>query len=213
MTYTGPIGWGDYAVCGGSNYVLPSDWNGTSYRAWYPDRNTYLNPAQVSAYESWTGWRYMITFQKITDGLSHTFLAGEKYYPRGASGGVLFNGDNQDQYVQFAGHDGTQDPQTGRWTIGPGASARRTTPAWGSSSWPTAACAGCPARPAWRCCTAWPCGTTAGRPWTTEPRPLLPACVRCRHVYSREYANCLDNRDKDTNGCRRRLGQALGGGS
>src|SRR5262245_48424226 len=37
VTYTGPPGWGDYAICGGSNYVLPSDWNGAGYRAWYLD--------------------------------------------------------------------------------------------------------------------------------------------------------------------------------
>src|SRR5262245_37464262 len=108
QNYTGPSGGGAYAICGGSNYVLPSDWNGAGYRAWYTDRATYLNPAQVSAYESWTSWRYMINFQRITDGTSSTLLAGEKYVPPDRSGGVIWNGDYQSNYVRFAGRDGTR---------------------------------------------------------------------------------------------------------
>src|SRR5262245_2846642 len=60
----------------------------------------------------------MSDFRFFTDGTSNTFLIGEQPVPvKSVSSGPIWNGDNQSQYRRFAGHKGTQDPTTGRWSI------------------------------------------------------------------------------------------------
>jgi len=118
VTRTGPIGWGDYAMCAGATNGggVASNWDGAGFRAYYTDRNAYLNSAQTNMFEVWPSWRYMLKFASITDGLSNTYLIGEKFYPQSSSGGVIYNGDNQSQYIRWAGREGTQDPVTKKWT-------------------------------------------------------------------------------------------------
>jgi len=52
-----------------------------------------------------TGWESSINFKRITDGLTHTFLAGEKHIPLGAyeNQGSIYNGDNQNNCARVAG--------------------------------------------------------------------------------------------------------------
>jgi prepilin-type N-terminal cleavage/methylation domain-containing protein len=134
-TLTGPIGWGDYAMCVGQAVfgTLPFDrHNGAGFRAWYVDRGTYLNSAQVDMFEIWPSWRYVRKIAHFTDGTSNTFVFGEKYYPPTSRGGIIYNGDNQSNYIRQAGHDGTQDPVTGRWTT---ESPFITDPTYTASDW------------------------------------------------------------------------------
>jgi prepilin-type processing-associated H-X9-DG protein len=118
VTLTGPPGWSDYAMCAGHNYgqTTPDGWTGAGYRAFYPGQNRYLNSAQTDMYEIWSGWQYVMTFLRIRDGTSNTFLFGEKHVPLGTTDGPVYNGDYQSQYIKFAGRWGTQDPVTRRWT-------------------------------------------------------------------------------------------------
>jgi prepilin-type N-terminal cleavage/methylation domain-containing protein len=118
VTKTGPIGWGDYAMCAGATNGggVATYWDGAGYRAFYTDKNAYLNSAQTNMFEIWPGWRYMLNFGSISDGLSNTLLVGEKFYPPTSNGGVLYNGDFQSQYIRWLGREGTQDPVTKRWT-------------------------------------------------------------------------------------------------
>ncbi len=134
-TGTGPIGWGDYAMCAGTdNNGLANLWNGAAYRAFYPDKGTYLNSAQTDLFEIWPGWRYMRKVAHFTDGVSNSLAFGERYYRPGTNGGVIFNGDLQTQYVRWAGHFGTQDPVTQRWTT---EYALITDPNYTASDWNT----------------------------------------------------------------------------
>jgi prepilin-type N-terminal cleavage/methylation domain-containing protein len=118
VTRTGPIGWGDYAMSAGATNGggVATNWDGAGYRAFYLDRSAYLNSSQTDMFEVWPGWRYVLKFRDVTDGLSGTYLIGEKFYLRTSNGGVIYNGDYQSQYLRWAGREGTQDPATGRWT-------------------------------------------------------------------------------------------------
>ena len=139
VTRTGPYGWGDYAICGGQGTQqtgmtwTPHQWNGFGYRAWHPNTGSYLNSAQVDMFEIWPGWKYMRKYRDITDGVSNTFAFGEKHYPPTSTGGVIYNGDNQSQYMRFAGREGTQDPVTKKWTI---ENTLITDPTYTASDWP-----------------------------------------------------------------------------
>jgi len=91
---------GDYAGNAGNNengggqYWRPSA-NGTIITAEMFDNN----PSKRKTWES------NVSFKMITDGLSHTFLAGEKHIPVGANDrqGSLYNGDNQNNCARAAG--------------------------------------------------------------------------------------------------------------
>jgi len=132
-TYTGPTGFSDYAVSGGStNLSYQSTSDAPFSRAINPASKNppglnYCNPNQVDPYENgpmppattvptWTTWVHPKKFSDVTDGLSNTVFIGEKFAKPGSNGGVVFNGDNQSQYIRFLGHSGTQDPTTLRWT-------------------------------------------------------------------------------------------------
>ncbi len=119
VTKAGPFGWGDYAVSGGASNAggVATGWDGAGGRAWYTDKAAYLNSAQTNMFEIWPSWRYIVKVANITDGLSNTFAVGEKFYPQTSTGGVIYNGDFQSQYLRWAGREGTQDPVTQRWTI------------------------------------------------------------------------------------------------
>src|SRR5262245_54773040 len=134
---TGPIGWGDYAMCVGQAVfgTLPFDkHNGAGFRAWYPDKGAYLNSAQTDMYEIWPGWRYMRKIAHFTDGTSNSLVFGEKFYPPTSRGGIIYNGDNQSNYIRQAGHDGPLDAVTGRWTT---ESPLVTDPTYSASDWTT----------------------------------------------------------------------------
>jgi prepilin-type N-terminal cleavage/methylation domain-containing protein len=155
-TFTGPGGFSDYAIgCGSNNTVLPRPnlQLGVGIRAINPWTGDYCNPFQVDAYENgdWApsvrtnpsrSWKSFLLARKmvhLTDGTSATLMLGEKYIaPRAdgtvASGGVVFNGDIQSQYLRFAGYSGTQDPVTGRWTREYGLV---TDPKYAASDWNT----------------------------------------------------------------------------
>jgi prepilin-type N-terminal cleavage/methylation domain-containing protein len=141
VTYTGPYGWSDYAICAGdlsystSGYpynTMPNNgtgqyagddqwWDGAGARARNPITRLYENANQVYAYEVCCGNQnspfgpvFPNTWASITDGTSNTVLIGEKYWlntnPTGCGenpfGGVIWNGDNQDQYMRWLGHEG-----------------------------------------------------------------------------------------------------------
>jgi prepilin-type N-terminal cleavage/methylation domain-containing protein len=134
VTATGPYGWGDYAISGGATNGggVATFWDGAGFRAYYTNRDAYLNSAQTDMYEIWPGWRYMLNFASIVDGLSNTLLIGEKFYPQTSTGGVIYNGDLQSQYLRWAGHEGTQDPVTKKWTT---ERALITDANYGASDW------------------------------------------------------------------------------
>ena len=110
----------------------PDKYDGAALRAYYTDKDAYLNSAQLDLLEVWTGWRYVLTFHRVVDGTSNTIAFGEKFYPRSSKGGVLYNGDFQSQYIRYAGHEGTQDPVTQRWTT---EHALITDSNYGASDW------------------------------------------------------------------------------
>jgi prepilin-type processing-associated H-X9-DG protein len=52
-----------------------------------------------------TRWEHHVEFKMISDGLTKTFLAGEKHIPLGAADrqGSLYNGNNQNNCARVAG--------------------------------------------------------------------------------------------------------------
>jgi len=138
VNYVGPGGWSDYAANAGPDqvYYTFATAEGPFTRAMNPDTMNYCNPFQVDPFEngpgaasvissptrSWFSYVPVRTFDHVTDGLSNTVFIGEKFYTQrtssGAinSGGVVWNGDFQSNYLRFLGRNGTQDPVTGRWT-------------------------------------------------------------------------------------------------
>ncbi|MEY4189443.1 MAG: hypothetical protein RIR17_179 [Planctomycetota bacterium] len=102
----------DYAGNGGDNNTTP---------AWY-DTWTAKGTIIWSTANSATGipvsqWRGQVRFADITDGLSNTFLFGEKHVPRNLLGigrvtaagstmggdGSVYNGDDEESFVRCAG--------------------------------------------------------------------------------------------------------------
>jgi prepilin-type N-terminal cleavage/methylation domain-containing protein/prepilin-type processing-associated H-X9-DG protein len=91
---------GDYVgnagnnVLGGETYWRPNA-NGTIYTARMFDIPNYPNRK----------WKSEMDFRRITDGLSKTFLAGEKHVPTNQTDqqGSLYNGDNQNNCARVAG--------------------------------------------------------------------------------------------------------------
>jgi prepilin-type N-terminal cleavage/methylation domain-containing protein/prepilin-type processing-associated H-X9-DG protein len=95
---------GDYAGNAGSDNP-----NGDFPDYWRPDANGVLITARmfdIPAYP-YRGWESEITFDRLTDGLSRTLMAGEKHVPTGmvARQGSLYNGDNQNNCARVAGRD------------------------------------------------------------------------------------------------------------
>jgi prepilin-type N-terminal cleavage/methylation domain-containing protein/prepilin-type processing-associated H-X9-DG protein len=91
---------GDYVGNAGNNRF-----GGDSY--WRPGANGVIITAQmfdVSGYRG-THWESEMSFRRITDGLSKTFLAGEKHVPTNQTEqqGSLYNGDNQNNCARPAG--------------------------------------------------------------------------------------------------------------
>jgi prepilin-type N-terminal cleavage/methylation domain-containing protein len=124
VSFTGPYGWTDYAMCVGSIYAgeVATQWNGVGARSINPFTGAYENPNQVYAYEVCCGNKnlpfgpkYPVNWLSISDGTSNTLLFGEKYYPKTSTGGVVWNGDNQSGYLRLAGHEGSLDPTTGHY--------------------------------------------------------------------------------------------------
>jgi prepilin-type N-terminal cleavage/methylation domain-containing protein len=91
---------GDYAGNAGSN-----PHGGDRY--WRPGANGVLITAEMFDIHSYPGrlWQSEISFEKIPDGLSKTFMAGEKHVPAGQvpRQGSLYNGDNQNNCSRVAG--------------------------------------------------------------------------------------------------------------
>jgi prepilin-type N-terminal cleavage/methylation domain-containing protein/prepilin-type processing-associated H-X9-DG protein len=91
---------GDYAGNAGNNKS-----GGQQY--WRPGENGVLITAAMFDIPSYPGrlWQSEISFDKITDGLSKTLLAGEKHVPTGQveRQGSLYNGDNQNNCSRVAG--------------------------------------------------------------------------------------------------------------
>ena len=132
---TGPGGYADYAACHGTSDGSPvapenEPYNGAFRRSFAP---TVLCPGAPPVYSgSWantggcpvTGakiqnWKLVANFRIFTDGLTNTLLIGETHLPLKSTTtlyGVIWNGDNQDRYRRWAGHRGTQDPTTKKWT-------------------------------------------------------------------------------------------------
>jgi len=131
----GPPGYSDYAGCQGTtDHQVPGisyhddHFNGALRRVWetlHQDSTAGLvslgrwgNANQQDPEETYEAWNYMANLRYMTDGTSHTFLIGEQHVPvKSVVSGPVWNGDLQSQYRRFAGHKGTQDPTTGRWTI------------------------------------------------------------------------------------------------
>jgi len=91
---------GDYAGNAGNN-------EGGGSRFWRPGVNGTIITADIFDLnpKGLTNWQAHISFKMITDGLSKTFLAGEKHIPAGAGErqGSLYNGDNQNNCARVAG--------------------------------------------------------------------------------------------------------------
>jgi prepilin-type N-terminal cleavage/methylation domain-containing protein len=91
---------GDYAGNAGNN-------EGGGIQYWYPTANGTSITAEVF-FDKPTGrikWKFNVSFRMITDGLSNTFLAGEKHILESAGDrqGSLYNGDNQNNCARAAG--------------------------------------------------------------------------------------------------------------
>jgi prepilin-type N-terminal cleavage/methylation domain-containing protein len=130
----GPPGYSDYAGCQGTtDHTVPSvaydddHFNGALRRVWevqHMDRGNLVtlsrwgNANQVDPDETYEQWNYMSNLRFFTDGTSQTLLIGEQHVPvKSTSSGPVWNGDLQSQYRRFAGHKGTQDPTTKRWSV------------------------------------------------------------------------------------------------
>jgi prepilin-type N-terminal cleavage/methylation domain-containing protein/prepilin-type processing-associated H-X9-DG protein len=91
---------GDYAGNAGNNKH-----GGDQF--WRPGENGTIITANMFDYNpnGRTQWESNVSFEMITDGLSNTFLAGEKHIPIGAGErqGSLYNGDNQTNCARVAG--------------------------------------------------------------------------------------------------------------
>ena len=91
---------GDYAGCAGNN-------ERGGDRFWRPGANGTIITAEMFDFNpsGRRDWQSDISFEMITDGLSTTFLAGEKHVPIGAEDrqGSLYNGDNQNNCARVAG--------------------------------------------------------------------------------------------------------------
>ena len=128
--YTGPPGYSDYGACQGTTDHTVADgsehFNGAFRRVFetmqicngVPQANNrWGNACQQTAHDTFETWNYMANFRIFTDGLTNTLLIGEMHIPlKFDKSGPVWNGDLQTQYRRFAGHIGTQDPTTGRWT-------------------------------------------------------------------------------------------------
>ncbi len=91
---------GDYAGNAGNNQR-----GGDQF--WRPGANGTIITADMFDYnpQGRTHWQANVNFKMITDGLSKTFLAGEKHIPSNAADrqGSLYNGDNQNNCARVAG--------------------------------------------------------------------------------------------------------------
>jgi prepilin-type N-terminal cleavage/methylation domain-containing protein len=131
---TGPGGYSDYGACQGTTdhtvpavSFSPDHFNGAFGRVWETvvtcngvtsSTGRWANPCQQHAHDTIDVWEYRFSFRVITDGTTNTFLIGEKHVPVNAvTSGPVWNGDFQSQYRCRAGHAGTQDPVTRRWSI------------------------------------------------------------------------------------------------
>ncbi len=75
---------------------------------WRPGANGVIITAEMfddPPEDGSTDWESQVSFKSITDGLTNTFLAGEKHIPIGADDrqGSIYNGDNQDNIVRVVG--------------------------------------------------------------------------------------------------------------
>ena len=137
---TGPGGYADYAACQAThdhtlpntNNFHPEHFNGAFRRVWEtvhttgPPQLTHTtgrwgNAYQAITHETLDQWTYMANFRVFTDGTANTLLIAEMHIPvKGQDARIprfpIWNGDDQEQYRRFAGHRGTQDPTTGRWS-------------------------------------------------------------------------------------------------
>jgi prepilin-type N-terminal cleavage/methylation domain-containing protein/prepilin-type processing-associated H-X9-DG protein len=93
---------GDYAGNAGSDNpstAIPAYWR--------PSANGVLITAKMFDIPGYPykDWQSEISFDRITDGLSKTFLVGEKHIPAGmvSRQGSLYNGDNQRNCARVAG--------------------------------------------------------------------------------------------------------------
>ena len=91
---------GDYAGNAGNN-------NRGGVMFWRPGANGTIITAEMFDHnpERRKDWQSEVSFKSITDGLSWTFLAGEKHVPLSAGDrqGSLYNGDNQNNCARVAG--------------------------------------------------------------------------------------------------------------
>ena len=91
---------GDYVGNAGNN-----NRGGEGY--WRPDANGTIYTARMFDIPGYRGtkWESEMEFRRITDGLSKTFLAGEKHVPTNQTEqqGSLYNGDNQNNCARVAG--------------------------------------------------------------------------------------------------------------
>ncbi len=91
---------GDYAGNAGNN-----EQGGNKY--WRPSANGTIITAEMFDHNpaGRKTWESNMSFQMITDGLSNTFLVGEKHIPIVANEqqGSLYNGDNQNNCARVAG--------------------------------------------------------------------------------------------------------------
>jgi prepilin-type N-terminal cleavage/methylation domain-containing protein/prepilin-type processing-associated H-X9-DG protein len=91
---------GDYVGVAGNNVH-----GGERY--WRPDSNGTIFTARMFDIPGYRGrhWESEMKFSRITDGLSKTFLAGEKHVPTNQQEqqGSLYNGDNQNNCARVAG--------------------------------------------------------------------------------------------------------------
>ncbi|MBN2295934.1 MAG: DUF1559 domain-containing protein, partial [Pirellulales bacterium] len=90
----------DYAINAGDGYgsIWGLDYNGISRATHTFDGITEYNGILNGSDPTWTytGWKSYTSFRDVTDGLSHTLLAGEKHIPPGGEG--LYNYGDSSYY-------------------------------------------------------------------------------------------------------------------
>ena len=130
-TGRGPGGHSDYGI-NMANLLgvgpIHDPWNGAFGRTWVlrqtgcPSNttptpvNNWANNCQTNLGATHFDYKLKFATRDFLDGTTNTIMFGEKHMALNTADGVVWNGDSQICHERHIGHDGVQDPTTGRWT-------------------------------------------------------------------------------------------------